>query len=215
MKTQVSIKELIPYAVIIALLIMQFLGKSFFGKSPKETITIDSTLVVKNTLEKKGEFRSEKPQPIVVVVPSQTQPNNDAYINRLLSELSSIKETDKQQSKLLKELALRVYEKTYQDSTVTITVKDSINGHLQSQNVQWTVKPQKVKYYEKTITKKLKPKFTLSAGIGVASRLDSLANPQLKGIIGFKNKKGYELQLGASTDRVYSLTLKKDLFSSY
>lgn len=208
MNKQISIRELLPYVVIVALLVMQFTSKSFFGKSPKNDIVIDSTLVVKNTPQKQGNFRIEKPQPIVVVVPNN---NRDSYINSLLSELKSIKETDKQQSKLLKELALRVYEKTYKDSIVTITVKDSVNGHLQSQNVQWTVKPQKVRYYEKKVTEKVTPRFVISAGIG----LDGFENPQLKGVIGFKNKKGYELQLGASSNQRYSLTLKKDLFTKY
>lgn len=214
MNRQFSLKDLLPYAIIIILLFLQFTNTSFFGSTPEDETVIDSVKVVKEIPQKQGAFQNKTPQPIVVVVPSNQQ-GNDKYINTLLSELNSIKDAGLKRDKILEALALRVYEKKYEDSTVTITVRDSINGRLKSQNVNWKIKPQKVSYFEKTITHKLKPKFVFSAGLGITSRLDSLANPQLQGVLGFKSKKGYELQLGISTDKRFNLTLKKDLFTKY
>lgn len=207
-------REYIYIGIIVLLVIMVF-GSNFEikRKTPEKT-TIDSTLVVKEVPKKMGGFRSEKPQPIVVVVPSQNQPNNDTYINSLLSELKSIKETDKQQSKLLKELALRVYEKTYQDSTVIITVKDSVNGHLQSQNVQWTVKPQKIKYYEKTITEKVTPKFSLLLG-GKMTTSNTFEKSAFELNAGFQFKNGNILEAGYDTNNRFSVGFKKNIFRKY
>ena len=214
MNRQFSLKDLIPYAVITILLFLQFTNTGFFGSTPADETIIDSVKVVKTLPQKQGTFQIKAPQPVVVVVPSNQQ-GNDKYINSLMTELNSLKDAVLKKDKIVEALALRVYEKKYEDSTVTITVRDSINGRLNSQNVNWKIKPQKVAYFEKTITHKLKPKFTFSAGVGVTSGLDSPGNPQLQGILGFKNKKEYELQLGISTDKRFNITLKKDLFTKY
>jgi hypothetical protein len=194
---------------------MQF-GKNVFNSTPNESVKIDSIIRVVRTEMLKGQFKQNNPQPIIVTLPSQNTRDNSQLTNSLIRQFKELKNNDERLESYLKVIATKVYKNTYKDSLVTITAIDTIsNGALKSQIVNWVVKPQKIKFYEKTITKKLKPKFTFSAGLGITTRLDSLANPQLNGVIGFKNKKGYELQFGISTDKRYNLTFKKDIFTKY
>jgi hypothetical protein len=181
--------------------------------SNNDKVTIDSIQKVKVIPQKQGQFYNDKPT--IIYVQPQAQQRTDSYLNSLISELSSIKKESDKTNKLLQELALRVYEKTYSDSTVTIKVTDSINGKLRNQKVTWKVKPQKIKYFETKTTIEKNPKFTFSTGLGITSKLDSTANPQLQAILGFKNKKGYELQFGYSTNKTASLIFKKDILTKY
>jgi len=209
------VKEFMFAIVLTIILFMQF-GKGFFSKPPKDEIKIDSILRVFETRLQTSKYQTNSPQPIIITIPSQNEADNSKLTNSLISEFKDLKDDNKRLEAYLKVIATKVYRNVYNDSLSTAIVIDTVsNGILKNQSIQIDYKPRKIKFFEKTITKKLKPKFIFSTGIGITSRLDSLANPQLKGLIGFKNKKGYELQFGISTDRQFDLSLKKDIFVRY
>jgi len=212
-----KIKDFLPYILILGLFLYIFFQTS--GKdtnSSNSEVKIDSILRVFETKMLKGQFKQTSPQPIINIYPSNNPSKNSDLTNSLINEFKQIKDDNKKLEAYLKVIATKVYKNTYNDSLVTITAVDTVsNGILKSQYLDWKVKPRKVKYYEKEVVYKLKPQFTLSAGLGVTSRIDSTARPQLEALIGFKNKKGYEFIGGYSTDKQFKFILKKDIFTKY
>jgi len=225
---QASMKKIIlqfaPYIALIAALFYIYANSSFYPGNDTPTVQIDSVKVTKPLPEKTGTFQNAAPQPTIVVLPSQQQTqNNTAETNKILALIQSLQgnqdnlaANQEQMQILLEIIAKKEYAKVYEDSIVKIEVKNTVeNGKKTAETVNWKVKESFVDYYEKKYTYKLKPKFMLSAGLGVNSAIDINAEPQLEALLGFKNKKGYELQLGYSTDKRASLALKKDLFTKY
>lgn len=196
--------------LIIAILVL--LLKSFFYdlfiKANTEENRIDTIVQIKTIKEKTGEFSNQRP----IIIYTQPPNQNNAYINDLKTNLNEMATQQEKINKLLLELSQRVYQKKYEDSIVSITVTDTVNGRLQWQGVKWKVKEQKYKTY--TIEKKLKPKFAISAGGGIDVKPYPF-NTAFKAVIGVKNKKGTSLQLGLNTNKQYSLTFLQDLFVKY
>ncbi len=208
-KINITLKDLLIIVLIGVIFVFLFKNytQGFFSKPQEKTDTI---FKIQTIPERQGQFQG-KPQ--IIYVQSPAQSSNDDYLISLISELKQLKTESQRNTRLLQELRLRTYQKQYSDSNVTITVTDSIHGKLQHQVVKWKIKPQKIRTYN--IVTKLKPKFTFSAGIGINSRLDSLANPQLQAILQFKNKKGTSLQFGITTDKRFSVSFVKDIFNKY
>lgn len=112
---------------------------------------------------------------------------------------------------------LRSYNTCYTDSTgvVEVTVKDSVNGKLLNQVVDFYVKPRDIKYQEKVITNtttiKQTPNFSLSAGINT-----SLNTTPAIGIgITVKDGTGWGLDLGYNSNKQFIVGIKKDILKTY
>ncbi len=208
---------LAPWIALALALLYIYTNSTFYRGTNHPEVSIDSTKVTKIIPEQTGSFQNTAPQPIVVVVPSASTPRqNTAETNQILNLIKSLQVTQADQQKLLDIIAKKTYAKTYENDTVQIEVKNTVeNGKKTKETVNWKIKQSFVNYFEKTHTYRLKPKLVISAGIGINSRLDSLATPQLQALFGLKTKKGYELQLGYTTDKRASLSLKKDLFVRY
>jgi hypothetical protein len=196
----------IPY-IAIAVLLLYIFGQSFFSRKPIETVKRDTVIKVIEIPEKTGTFTNSNPQPIYI-----SQPVNDKQLEYLYSKIADLQDENQKVNYLLSQLSTKTYNKTYSDKDVSITVTDTVSGKLLNQDVKWTIKPQKVEVKEVTITKQVKPKFTLSVGGGV--RFNPI-NQQVYGVLGLKNAKGYELQLGVDTDKTYFIGVKKDLISKF
>lgn len=112
---------------------------------------------------------------------------------------------------------VRRYRKVYTDSTgvATVTVTDSINGRLLGQTLDIKVKEREVKYKERVITNntitKLKPTFVISAGLTASSGI----RPTVGAEVGFKNRSGYNLELGYNNQKEITIGIKKDIFTFY
>jgi hypothetical protein len=214
------IKHLQKYGhwfLIVLLLVYIYFNGEYVLVKKTENFKIDSIKVKEIIPEQKGVFENTTPQPIVVVVPSSIDPlKNTKETNEILSLIKSLQVTQDDQQRLLDIIAKKHYAQIYEDSVVSIEVKNTVeNGKKTTETVNWTVKPSFIEYYQKKFTYKLKPSFTLSAGIGLDSHFNNAPDSQIRAILGFKNKKGYELQLGFTTDNRASLLLKKDLFTKY
>lgn len=205
-------KREIYYIIAIVLGLIYILNGKFTLRKSTEEIKKDSIRIVKNTKELKGGFTDNKPTIIYVQTPKEQ--SNDVYLNTLLSELNTIKDASKKNEKILEALALRVYEKTYEDSTVVITVKDSINGRLKTQDVKWKVKPQKVSYFEKTITKKIKPNFRLLLGSKFTTN-STFEKSSIELNLGVQDKKGNIFEAGINTNNNISVGAKLNIFTKY
>ena len=214
-----------PWIALVFALLFIFVNSNFkIVKKDAVQVEIDSMHVTRIIPESTGSFQNNAPQPTIVVVPSQSHPqNNTAETNKILALIKALQgnqdnlaANQEQMQILLEIIAKKEYAEIYEDSIVKIQVKNTVeNGKKTAETVNWTVKKSFIDYYEKKYTYKLKPKFVLSAGLGVDSYLSEEANPQLKAVVGLKNKKGYELQLGYTTDKRASITLKKDIFKIY
>ena len=89
------------------------------------------------------------------------------------------------------------------------------NGKLISQKADWKVKEQFLETYKVFKEIRLKPKFVISTGIGINSGYTLDPKPTLKAIVGFKNKKGLELQLGYSANNRVDLIVTQDIFTKF
>ena len=207
------LKKIKEYLLILLIVILMFIvfKQGLFSPQPKENenIRVDTIYTTIEIPAKEGTFVNKKPKPIYI-----SDTTKDQYIAFLELKMNSLYTQTEKQEYLLKQLSKKAYMKVYSDTTVSITVTDSVNGFLQYQDVKWNVKPQSIIVKEIYTTKKLKPRFTMSAGGGLESGFPKL-NPVFKGVLGFKNRNGYELLPGYSTDNRYSIILKKDIFTIY
>jgi hypothetical protein len=207
--------------VIALILIVSFLSSSFTitRRGFQDTVKTDTIYKTRTITvpEKQGTFTNIQPQPQIVVVPIPN--NNGNYNSKLASDFAKLKSDNEKMQKYLEAIAQRVYENKYtsKDSTVTVTVKDTITGFLKSQQVDFNIKERPIEIVEKeiktTITKY--PKFSLSAGLGVSTGNFINPAPSLSANIGFRNKKGWELIMSGDTNKNFSLILKKDIFTKY
>lgn len=178
---------------------------------------IDSILKTLVIPEKKGEFRTISPQPIIITIPERNS-NSNRLSDELLKRFEQLESDNAKTRAYAKAIALKVYEKTYKDSLVSITVKDSIEGgDLTSQNVSWNIKKQEIKYHDKIITKY--PLYSISGGIGVNSVIDETGSykTQISPLIGYRNKEGWQLEVGTNIFNLkeFRIDLTKDIFTKY
>jgi hypothetical protein len=202
---------LVPWIIIVGLIFFLFFSGGY-RISKNTEVVIKTDTIVKTVIipEKTGTFTNVKPQPIYIV-----PPQDDKQLEQLYEKIANLQDDNQRMEYLLEQLSSKVYAKKYEDDTVSITVTDSINGLLRNQNVQWSVKPQKIEVKEVHTTTRIKPKWTISAGLGVSSKISLEASPTATLVLGFKNKKGTELMGGYSTDQTASIILKKDIFTKY
>jgi len=153
-----------------------------------------------------GTFNNQNPKPIYI-----KEPADDKELQFLHAKINELLTDVEKKDFLLSQLRTKAYNKTYSDKDITITVIDTVSGKLLNQDVIWTIKPKQIEVKEVTITKELKPRFVLSVGGGLMYGIE----PELYGVVGVKNAKGYELQLGITTDKAYMIGLKKDLFTKF
>jgi hypothetical protein len=196
----------IPYIVIIGLLLYIFFSHSNKPKT-KEVIRYDTIIKTVTIPEINGTFTNPKPKPIYI-----KEPADDKELQFLHGKINELLTDVEKKDFLLSQLSTKVYNKTYSDKDVEITVIDTISGKILHQDVIWTIKPKEIEVKEVTITKELKPRFSLSVGGGV---IVNPINQQFYGFLGMKNAKGYELQLGMTTDKGYMIGVKKDLFTKF
>jgi hypothetical protein len=192
--------------VIIGLLLYIFFSHS---NKPKqiEVIRYDTIIKTVTIPEINGNFNNPKPKPIYI-----KDPTDDKELQYLHAKINELLTDVEKKDFLLSQLSTKAYNKTYSDKDVSITVIDTVSGKLLNQDVIWTIKPKQIEVKEVTITKELKPRFVLSVGGGV---IVNPINQQLYGFLGMKNAKGYELQLGITTNKACMIGLKKDLFTKF
>lgn len=112
---------------------------------------------------------------------------------------------------------IRKYSKTYTDSTgvAEVTVDDSVNGRLLRQQVNIKVKEREIKYKERIVkttnTIKYKPDFVMSAGLTATSGI----RPSVGVEIGFKNHIGLNFEVGYNTNKIWTIGVKRDIFTHY
>lgn len=177
---------------------------------------IDSILRVVSIPRIEGTFILPAPEPIYIKVP-QKGSTNTGMSDEMLKAFQELKDDNAKTRAYAKVIALKYYEKIYQDSVVTITVKDSIEGgNLVYQEVDWVFKEHKVKFYENIYY--MKPKFTLSVGAQLQSGGDEIgSNPQLFFTLGVTNKKGWKYTGGINVleKNEYMIGLEKNVFTKY
>lgn len=179
-----------------------------------DSIEVDSTKVDIKTEVKKGSFTQQQPKPIII--------NN--YISDKKQYQKIIKELESKYNKkidsitILKELLeatkTREYKEVFNDSVITAEVKTKTKGTLESIDFSYKVKPQKVSFYEKTITKRLTPKFSLLVG-GRLTTSNDFNKSSLELNIGTQFKNMDILEIGYDINKSFTLGYKFNVFTRY
>lgn len=203
--------------VIAGLIIFIVISKNKEVPTNKSQDRIDSILQVLVTKKIDGTFVQPQPQPIIITIP-QSGSNNPGLSNDLLKAFESMKDDNAKTRAYAEAIALKVYENKYQDTTVSIIVRDSVEGgKLTNQEVKWTVKPQKVKYYENIYY--MKPEFVISAGMQFQTRVDTagFSHEQIFPKLGYKGRNGWKFEGGVNilNPKEYMIGVEKDIFTKY
>ena len=176
-----------------------------------DRVTVDTVYVdrIIKVPEITGSFEDSIPDPKVVYV---ADPD-------LVRQYTDLEDENEKLKKYIEAITIRTYEKTYvsPDSIVSITVRDSVTGTLDFQNVDFTVAEREVLFKERLITKTIEkyPDFSLSLGAGVKVPTAPGGSFSAEGVIGVRIKRGYGFQLGVDTNTDVRLTITKDLFIKY
>ncbi len=187
----------------------------------KKIVRIDSVKVVYYTDTVKGSFESKNPTPINVknyyTLPKNAS-NNDYYL-ALIKELQQKYDRKIDSLDLLKELLeakkIREYVETKEDSFLIATIKSTTKGTLENQLFTYTLKPQSITAYDKTITTKNKPLYSVLLGANIQTSVKELNNSAFGLNLGLQNKKGNIFEIGYNTQQQFNFAYKKILFSKY
>ena len=187
------------------------------GPIDKNADKIDSILRTLTIPERTGTFTQTSPQPIIITVPQQGS-TDPGLSNELLRAFADMKDDNARTRAYAEAVALKVYENKYSDSTVAITVKDSVEGGvLKHQSVDWTVKKMEAQYYENVYY--MKPKYTISGGMQFQTAVDStgLSHAQIFPKIGFKGRNGWKFEGGVNllNTKEFMFGVEKDIFTKY
>jgi len=187
------------------------------NSTTKNDDRIDSILRVLSIPQKVGTFSNESPQPTIIVVP-QPGNTNSGMNNEMLRAFEAMKDDNAKTRAYAEAIARKLYSNVYSDSLVSIKVDDVVEGGiLKNQKVDWTVKPQKIEYFESIYY--MKPKYTITAGAKLGMAMDSAGyiRPQLLPTIGFKGRNGwtYEGSVNLLNTKEFMIGVSKDVFTKY
>lgn len=171
----------------------------------KDSIKIDSVLVIKKIPEIKRETIFLNPKKV----------KEHVYIN---NGKDLIKTLEKQYNKkvdslvlineLLKMKVKKVYKQQLNDSLVNIEATIKSSGKVDFIKLKYELKERNIQYYEKTITKKVYPKFRILGGV---STNFNAVNFNLS----LQNKKGNVYGIGYDTNGNINIEYKYNLFTKY
>lgn len=168
-----------------------------------DTIYVTKTITVPEIREV---FVDSTPDPVVVIKADQG----------LVDDYLALQDENERLQKYIEAITKRFYEQTYttEDSLVTVTVRDSVTGTLDFQNVDFTVREQEIEYQEKTVIQTIEkyPDFILSAGAGVKAPMQPDGTFSFEAALRARTKKGWNYEVGLDTNKELRLTLTKDIF---
>ena len=206
---KLEIKNL-PYYIIGILLVLIFFNTCGRGdgRKGKDDSTKVDTVYIDRVI--KGETVTITETNFVPKYIYKTDPKYLDSINKLNDENERLEY-------LLSELQTRVYDTTYAFERGRLHITDSVHGYLKGRKLTWDLDD--YEYQEAIITKTVKkyPKFAISGGLSSQLTTDfSLMKYPTLGIeIGFRNRQGYNLDVGYNLRKEFEITLKKDIFVSY
>lgn len=182
-------------------------------KSPEST-KVDSVKVVKEIPESKGEFKIVQPKPTVI----NNYISNDKQLKNIIKQLEKKYNQKADSITILRELLqakkIRQYTEAVEDSLIKGTIKAETIGTLNSIDFKYTKKPQKITYHEKTITRKITPKFSLLVGGKINTSTD-FKDSSLELNLGAQLKNGNIIEFGYNTNEQISFGYKANLFRKY
>lgn len=182
-------------------------------KSPEST-KVDSVKVVKEIPESKGEFKIVQPKPTVI----NNYISNDKQLKNIIKQLEKKYNQKADSITILRELLqakkIRQYTEAVEDSLIKGTIKAETIGTLNSIDFKYTKKPQKITYHEKTITKKITPKFSILVGGKINTSTDFI-DSSLELNLGAQFKNGNIIDFGYNTNKQISFGYKANLFRKY
>ncbi len=192
--------------LIITFILIQFFFIKINQKTViKDSVKIDSVLVIKKIPEIKRETIFLNPKKVKEYV----------YIN---NGKDLIKTLEKQYNKKIDSLVLinellkmkvkKVYKQQLNDSLVNIEATVKSSGKVDFIKLKYELKERNIQHYEKTITKKVYPKFRILGG--VSTNFNSV-NFNLS----LQNKKGNIYGIGYDTNGNINIEYKYNLFTKY
>ncbi|CAL2077820.1 hypothetical protein [Tenacibaculum sp. 190524A02b] len=208
-------KKDVIYIGVILLIIVVFFKCDFQSHENKYfQDTIDSTKITIKLPEKKGSFSVKQPRPIIM----HNYISDDKGYKKLIDEIEKKHKQKADSLAILRELLqatkVRTYKEYFEDSIISANVTTETKGYLKSIDFDYILKPQKVSFYEKTITKNVKPKFSLLVGGKVNTSYD-FEKASFEFNLGYQDKKGNIIEFGANTQNQFSIGYKKNIFSKY
>lgn len=206
--------------VIIAISFLRGCENPFAKQNTDDVVKTDTIFRTVVIQEKKGNFKTNNPIPYntrPIILNGQNNTDLQNYLLKLTETIKTQSIKDRELTKqLIQALAKKEYKETKEDSIVKITVNSTVEDGKQTYlGIDYKVKKSYLKTYDTKTTIKKYPKYTISAGLGISSSLSIQAQPQIQAILGLKNKKGTEIQLGFSTDKKATIIYKKDIFTKY
>ena len=202
----------IGFVIAILFVIISCEMTDGFGKIDRNDKVQTDTVYVDRIIKvpgQSGEFETPTPDPKIVY---ETDPE-------LLQQYQDLKTKKERLEAYINAITKRVYETAYtsNDSIVTITVRDSVTGTLDWQNVVFDIKPREVKIQEKIITNTIEkyPDFSIMAGAGVRAPLTFNEPMVFEAALGIEDKKGWIYQVTYDTDQYVGIRLTKKLFTKF
>lgn len=207
-------KKYIPFLIILLLIIaLGYTNLDIKFKSPEST-KIDSIEVVHVIPEKKGGFKTIDPQPTII----NNYISNDKSLKKIIQDIETKYQKEADSAIILREyiqaIKTRKYVERYEDSVLTGTIKTETQGKLKSIDFQYILKEQKLVSYDKTITHKITPKYSLLLGARLSTST-SLENPSIELNAGFQDKNGNMYEFGYNTNQQISVGGKFNIFRKY
>ncbi|CAL2106368.1 conserved hypothetical protein [Tenacibaculum sp. 190524A02b] len=208
-------KKDIIYIGVILLIIAVFF-KCDFNKTNANTgsTSVDSTKVTLKLPEKKGSFSVKQPRSIVIHNYISENKNYEKLIAEIEKKYNQKADSLTILRELLQASKVRVYKESFEDSVLSANITTETKGYLKSIDFDYILKPQKVSYYEKTVTKSIKPKFSILVGGKVNTSYD-FEKASFGFNLGYQDKKGNIIEFGANTQNQFSIGYKKNIFSKY
>jgi len=197
-------KTALAYIIVGALLVLLLFKSCGTGGhfDDEQPVKVDTLVVIKT-------IKADTINIIdTLLVPKLVYKTDPKY----LAMIAQLKNDKLRLERVLSDFRTRVYDTTYAFDRGTLRIQDSVQGFYLGKN--WSLVLDEVTYEERTITKiyEKKPKFALSAGLGVSSgNGETGIGPE----IGVRNKKGYQLEASYNTLNVFEMSLKKDIFVKY
>lgn len=186
-----NIKEII---IALAVLFIAYLVYDKFTAEP-EILEVPVEVVVEVPGKPGKIIRDTTYVPVPVEV---TNPVNDS----LLQEYTQAKDS-LEQLKLFKDaIKTRIYNEKYDDETLTVDVKTTVQGKMLNQGIEYFVKPQTI-VVDTTIQVAIPKKINILAGAELGLPLTPTGlnpnTPNVKFNVGLQNKKGNILNIGIDT----------------
>lgn len=201
----------IPYIIIAALIFLLWM-KSCNGEKT-EAIKIDvptvSGTIVKTEIKHDTIYVQNEVVKTLIKTGSKTQAEIESLVNEnisLMNDFFATKDSLKQATLYADAIKIKSFSTPYEDDNIKGTMRGIVRGEVKTILLDYTTKPKPVSYIPKEV------KFRLLAGVEVGND-KQLNDFSAKANIGFQNKNGAIISIGADTNERFYVGYAASIFT--